>query len=105
MVGGGLRQAGILAAAGIHALDHHVARLAEDHDRATRLVDAVNARFQGCAESHTNMVFVALPATDMTNLIAHMAEHDILIRGPRWVTHLDITDVDVERVIDAVKAA
>ena len=105
MVGGGMRQAGILAAAGIHALDHHVARLADDHARAARLAEAVNERYQGCAEQHTNMVFVTVPEAEMTHLITHMAEHDILIRGARWVTHLDISDADVDRVIDAVRAS
>ena len=105
MLGGGMRQAGILAAAGIHALDHHVARLADDHDRAARLAAALNERYQGCAVSHTNMVFVSLPDAEMTRLIAHLAEHDIAIRGPRWVTHLDIGDADVEQIVSAIKSS
>lgn len=105
MVGGGLRQAGILAAAGIYALDHHVGRLAEDHNRATQLAAAVNERYQGCATSQTNMVFVSLPDAEMTRLIAHLARHNIAIRGPRWVTHLGISDADVERIAEAVQSS
>ncbi|MCH8913907.1 MAG: glycosyltransferase [Planctomycetes bacterium] len=93
------------AAAGIHALDHHVTRLADDHERAARLAAALNERYQGCAVSHTNMVFVSLPDAEMTRLIAHLAEHDIAIRGPRWVTHLDIGDADVEQIVSAIKSS
>ncbi|NIP15063.1 MAG: low-specificity L-threonine aldolase, partial [Pseudomonadales bacterium] len=102
MLGGGLRQAGILAAAGIHALAHHVDRLADDHDRAARLADAVNERYPEAAEAHTNMVFLNLPEAEVERLKQHLAERGIVIRGPRWVTHLDITDEDVERVVAAV---
>jgi len=98
MVGGGMRQAGILAAAGIYALQYHVERLAEDHGRAARLAGLVNERYPGAASSHTNMVFVDLPAADLDALRARLAEHDVLIRGPRWVLHLDVTDEDVERL-------
>ena len=100
-----MRQAGILAAAGIHALDHHVLRLSDDHQRAARLATAVNERYQGCAVSHTNMVFVTLPETEMARLISHLAAHDIAVRGPRWVTHLDISDAHIEQIIDAIKSS
>jgi threonine aldolase len=105
MLGGGMRQAGILAAAGIHALDHHIARLTDDHTRAALLAAAVNERYEGCAVSHTNMVFVTLPEAEMTRLASHLAERDIAIRGPRWVTHLDISEADVEQIIDAIKTS
>jgi threonine aldolase len=98
VVGGGMRQAGFLAAAGIYALTHHVGRLAEDHAKAARLAELVDARYQGAAQAHTNMVFVDLPETEMTALKARLAGHDILIRGPRWVVHLDVSADDVERI-------
>jgi threonine aldolase len=98
VVGGGMRQAGILAAAGSYALTHHVERLAEDHANAARLAELVNARYPGAASQHTNMVFVALPAAELATLQTRLAEHGVLIRGARWVLHLDVSADDVERV-------
>jgi threonine aldolase len=98
MVGGGMRQAGILAAAGIYSLQHHVERLAEDHQNAERLAALVNERYPGVATHHTNMVFVELAEDDLTALKARLAGDDVVIRGPRWVLHLDVSADDVERV-------
>jgi threonine aldolase len=98
MVGGGMRQAGILAAAGIHALNHHVERLAEDHDKAARLAALVNQRYQGAATHHTNMVFVDLPDEALTPLREKLKAAGVVTRGPRWVLHLDVSFEDVERV-------
>jgi threonine aldolase len=103
MLGGGLRQAGILAAAGVHALEHHIERLADDHDRAARLAEAVNERYPDGAEAHTNMVFLNLAEPEVDRLKDHLAHRGIVIRGPRWVTHLDVTDADVDRVVAAVR--
>ena len=73
VVGGGMRQAGILAAAGLHALDHHVARLADDHARAERLSEDLRG-LPGLdvVTQQTNMVFVEVP----------VARHDELWPGP-----------------------
>jgi threonine aldolase len=98
MVGGGMRQAGILAAAGIYALQHHVERLTDDHQNAARLAARVNERYPGAASHHTNMVFVDLPEAELTALKVKLAAHDVVIRGPRWVLHLDVSADDVERV-------
>lgn len=98
VVGGGMRQAGILAAAGSYALTHHVERLAEDHANAARLAERVNARYPGAATHHTNMVFVDLPADALAALQARLLDHGVLIRGPRWVVHLDVSAADVERI-------
>ncbi len=103
MVGGGMRQAGILAAAGIYALEHHVARLEEDHRKAERLAALVEERYPGAASQHTNMVFLALPDDELTRLAARLREAGIVIRGSRWVTHLDVSFEDVERVGDALR--
>ncbi len=102
MVGGGMRQAGILAAAGIYALEHHVARLEEDHRKAERLTALVNDRYPGAASHHTNMVFVALPDDELARLAGRLRDAGIVIRGSRWVTHLDVSFEDVERVGDAL---
>jgi threonine aldolase len=98
MVGGGMRQAGMLAAAGSYALTHHVARLADDHANAQRLAAAVNARFPGAARQHTNMVFVDLPAPELAALRQRLRDRGVIVNGPRWVTHLDVSAADVAYV-------
>jgi len=108
MLGGGMRQAGILAAAGSHALAHHVERLAEDHDNAERLAAGL-ARHRGLdvAPAQTNMVFVGVSEATAPAFAAHLAENGILITGTtrqRWVTHLDVDAADVDRAIERVDA-
>jgi threonine aldolase len=110
MLGGGMRQAGILAAAGIHALEHHVARLADDHMRARRLAQGI-AHAPGIVldtvEPPTNMVYFSMRATahDFKALLAE--KHRVLCGSTashriRMVTHLDIDDEDIERAVEAV---
>ncbi|WP_302139392.1 low-specificity L-threonine aldolase [Halomonas alkalicola] len=105
-LGGGMRQAGLLAAACHHAFDHHVARLAEDHDNARRLAEGLGAipgvEVRAC---DTNMVFTAFPEAHCGPLQAHLDARGILAAvGPvtRWVTHLDVSADDIERVVAAV---
>ncbi len=105
--GGGWRQAGIVAAAGLHALDHHVARLAEDHARAERLAQRLGTI--GGIEllgQHTNMVFINVPADRLRALDAHLREAGIRISigylpTVRLVTHLDVDDDGIERTAEA----
>ena len=98
VLGGGMRQAGVIGAAGLYALEHNVDRLAEDHRRARTL--AHRLRDLGLqAEERTNMVFVA--ATD--TMAAHLAAAGVQVSGPRWVLHLDIDDQAVARVVAAVE--
>ena len=104
MVGGGMRQAGILAAAGIYALQHHVERLAEDHRNASHLGELVNQHYPGAATSHTNMVFIDLADSEVSALAERLKSRGILIRGPRWVVHLDVTAEDIEAIGDALKS-
>ena len=107
MAGGGMRQAGILAAAAIYALDHHVERLAQDHALAQKLGLAL-AGIEGVSVEpvHSNIVFVDLagPAqAKAAGLLAHLQQHGILATGLyrlRFVTHLEVDSVD--RVIDVV---
>ncbi|MET8146761.1 threonine aldolase family protein [Actinoplanes sp. NPDC049668] len=104
-LGGGMRQVGILAAAGQYALDHHLSRLAEDHARAWRLAKALEP--YGVVEAdrvRTNMVLLDLSAAalDAPSLAAAAAERGVLIaamlpRTARLMTHLDLTDSDVEQ--------
>ncbi|KQZ69864.1 threonine aldolase family protein [Nocardioides sp. Root151] len=96
-MGGGMRQVGILAAAGIHALDHHVERLAEDHDNARLLAEALGV---DPATVHTNIVVV--DREDAAAFVAAAGESGVRISavGPtavRLVTHLDVSRQDAER--------
>jgi threonine aldolase len=107
MVGGGMRQAGIIAAGGLYALEHHVARLSEDHARARRLAEGL-ARHPALTVTppNTNIVFVdAAPEVD-AGLRAALTEAGIGVTGrygrQRWVTHLDIGDDDVTAALSVV---
>jgi threonine aldolase len=109
VTGGGMRQAGILAAAAMHALDHHVARLADDHARAAALADALRA-LPGIAVTaqHSNMVFVAVPEDRLSALRVHMEAARVRLSigytpEIRLVTHLDVDDDGLQRVIDAFR--
>ena len=110
MVGGGMRQAGILAAAGLHALDHHVARLAEDHARAGRLADALRALDAvTAAQQHSNMVFVDVAPDLLPRLREAMDARRVRLSigdSPRLrlVMHLDVDDAGVSRVVDGFAA-
>lgn len=106
VVGGGMRQAGILAAAGLYALEHQVARLAEDHANAERL--AVGLRGLGYAVEpvQSNMVYAQV-GERAGALQAFCAERGIkLTAAPRlrMVTHLDVGVADIERVLEAFAA-
>jgi threonine aldolase len=108
VVGGGWRQAGLLAAMAAHALDHHVARLAEDHARAARLASALRGLPALKVEGpHTNMVFATLPGERLQDFFAHLEARRIRVftRGPalRLVTHLDVDDAGLERAIGAFR--
>ncbi len=103
MLGGGMRQSGVLAAAGIHALNHHVERLEQDHTRAARLVAALHdlSVFEGRVRSATNMVFVELASRELAALSRHLEKQQIRVRGSRWVVHLDVDDDAIQRIVDA----
>jgi threonine aldolase len=93
-LGGGMRQTGILAAAGIYALEHHVARLAEDHANAQFLAAGLRAVGLAAEPPHTNMVFVSLPKELVAGLAAHLASAGILAsiaERTRFVTHMDVS--------------
>ncbi len=102
-LGGGMRQTGMLAAAGLHALDHHLERLAEDHGRARRLAQAAAGALPGCVDPalvETNIVAITVP--DAPALVAAAAQHGVALSavGPRTaraVTHLDVDDDATEQ--------
>ncbi len=108
MLGGGLRQAGVLAAAGLHALDHHVERLADDHANARHLADGLR-RIDGLAVRgpFTNMVFIDVAPADVDPLARALRDAGIVASvhaETRFVTHLDVDRAKVDRLIDAVQA-
>jgi threonine aldolase len=111
MLGGAMRQAGMIAAAGLHALDHHVERLADDHARARRLAEGL-AGLPGVeidpATVETNIVIFAVP--DAPEFCAAVARADVTMgpldaRRVRVVTHLDVDDAGIERALGAAKGA
>jgi threonine aldolase len=110
MLGGGLRQAGILAAACLYAVEHHVERLAEDHANAKRLAEDLTG-IKGIsldpAKVQTNMLFASIAPEHATPLAAHLKQAGILILpnpALRLVTHLDVHAKDLPKVVDAFRA-
>ena len=107
MLGGGLRQSGLLAAAAHHALDHHVRRLADDHVLAQRLaqgltgIDGLSVR-----SAQTNIVFVDVANGRGPDLLAHLANDGVLatgLIGLRFVTHLGVDAAGIDRAIASAR--
>ena len=101
MVGGGMRQAGLLAAAGLYALDHQVQRLADDHANAARLGEGLSALGLEVEPVQTNMVYVHM-GERAAALKAYCASHGVVVSAAprlRLVTHLDVSAVQVEQVL------
>jgi len=106
MLGGTMRQVGILAAAGLYALEHNVERLAEDHANAARLAAGLAGLGLKVEPVQTNMVFVAIDKAAVSGLSGHLASSGInALVSPRMriVTHLDLDAGAVDRVIDAFR--
>ena len=106
MVGGGMRQAGIIAAAGLYALENNVSRLAEDHARARRLAEGF-ARYDGLEVDmpQTNIFFLKADASIAEGFADHMAAAGVGVSGrygqQRWVTHKDVGDEAIDAALDA----
>ena len=108
MFGGGMRQAGILAAGGLYALDNHIDRMVEDHTRAHVLAERLNGNFGLSIDAstvQTNMVYADTerPAREVVEALGERGV-DIFDLRPntiRLVTHLHITDEDIERTVAA----
>ena len=102
-LGGGMRQVGVLAAAGLHALDHHVERLADDHDHARLLADACGVDPSGVG---SNIVVVDVP--DAPAVVAAAKEEGVLVsavgpRALRMVTHLDVSRAQAETAASVLR--
>lgn len=110
MLGGGMRQSGIIAAAGLYALENHVERLADDHGNAHRLADRLKQILDWEIEPvQTNMIFVSVPPEKMQDLVSHCKQNGILVGGYspekiRLVTHLDISAEDIETTLKVFQA-
>lgn len=109
MLGGGMRQAGLLAAAVQHALDHHIDRLAEDHAHARRLAQGLQG-LPGvrCEVPDTNIVFVDVAPERAHGVVERARAQGVLCTGLyrlRLVTHLDVSQADVDRAIDVLRTA
>jgi len=107
MLGGGLRQSGLLAAAASHALEHHVHRLADDHALAQRLAEGLSGlpglRVRSAA---TNIVFLDVDGDRGPALLAHLRTRGVLatgLIGLRFVTHLGVDAAGIDRAIAAVR--
>ena len=103
ILGGAMRQAGIIAAAGLYALENNVQRLARDHANAERLASGLRS-LDLPAEQNTNMVFVTVPSHRLAALCGHLKEKGVMVlaRNPmRLVTHLDVDERGIERALAA----
>jgi threonine aldolase len=107
MLGGGMRQAGLVAAAAQHALQHHIDRLADDHALATRLAEGLrDIDGLDVQTPQTNIVFVNVRDGRGADLLAHLKAQGVLatgLTGLRFVTHLDVDRAGIDRAIAAVR--
>ena len=108
MVGGGMRQAGILAAAGLYALENNIERLAEDHEHAailTKGLTKINQLQVAKDPAQTNMVFLTMAPEKAQMMAEFLEENNILItpgKTTRLVTHLDISSADVKYTLGKI---
>jgi threonine aldolase len=105
-LGGGMRQAGILAAAGLYALEHNVARLAEDHDNAAYLSAGLRDLGLPVEAPQTNILYVDIPARHVAPLAAHLLRRGIrasVAAHTRLVTHLDLPRAKIDAVLQAFR--
>ena len=103
ILGGAMRQAGVIAAAGLYALENNVERLATDHANAAKLADGLRA-LNLPVESQTNMVFATVPADRAPALAEHLKQRNVLVlpgARMRLVTHLDVDAAGIDRALGA----
>jgi threonine aldolase len=112
MLGGGMRQAGVLAAAALHALDHHIERLTHDHALAAHLAEELMGLSDVVVERpQTNVVFADVKGSRAPGLVEHMKSRGVLASASsygrlsrlRLVTHLDVDAQGVDRAVAAIR--
>jgi threonine aldolase len=107
ILGGAMRQSGVIAAAGLYALENNIERLAEDHANAERLAKGLRDAGYEVEGPHTNMVFARIAADKLPALKLHFEKKQVLVLpGPRMrlVTHLDVDAAGIERALDAFRS-
>ena len=105
VLGGGMRQAGIVAAGGLFALKYHRERLVEDHLKAERTFEAIIEKFgENSASLATNMVHVNLSGTKYTEFVAYLKNHEVVLGSPRFVFHMGISESDLNRLIELISS-
>ena len=108
MLGGGMRQAGVLAAAALHALDHHVERLADDHAHARTLAEGLQGLPGVTVQPpQTNILFVDLAPDRAAGVVERLRAAGVLCTGLyrlRFVTHLDVSAADIQRALPILRA-
>ena len=105
-LGGGMRQVGILAAAGLYALEHNVARLAEDHENAAMFADGLRELGLQVVPPQTNIVYVDIPARHVDPLTEHLLRRGIrasVAERTRLVTHLDVPRPKIDAALRAFR--
>lgn len=108
MLGGGMRQAGIVAAACLHALDHHIDRLAQDHEHARRLAEGLQGLPGVSVETpDTNILFVDLAPEKAHGAVERLRAAGVLATGLyrlRLVTHLDVSSAQIDEAVRVMRA-
>jgi threonine aldolase len=105
-LGGGMRQAGVLAAAGLYGLRHHVERLAEDHENAEYLAAGLRDAGLSVTAPQTNVVYVEVPDAQTQALKAHLQQRNILATvaaRTRLMTHMDVSRGQIDVAVDAFR--
>jgi threonine aldolase len=108
MLGGGMRQAGVLAAAALHALDHHIERLADDHTNARTLAEGLHGLPGVTVQPpQSNILFVDLAPERAAGVVDRLKAAGVLCTGLyrlRFVTHLDVSAADIQRALPILRA-
>ena len=105
VLGGGMRQAGIVAAGGLFALKYNRERLVEDHLKAERAFEAIIGKFgENSASLATNMVHMNLSGTKYTEFAAYLKNHEVVLGSPRFVFHMGISESDLNRLIELISS-
>jgi threonine aldolase len=103
VLGGGMRQGGIIAAGGLHALTYHVHHLVLDHQRADRVARVLQSKFgAGAVRLATNMIHLNLPPANYEKLALWLGDSGIKVGRPRWVFHRDIDDNAEAKLCDRI---
>lgn len=107
VVGGAMRQAGVIASAGLYAITHHIDRLADDHENAAFLAKALECIDEiEVLSTATNMVFINIKSVDHQLFADHLAKSGVYIlpeKNIRLVTHLDVNRDDISKAVECMK--